>query len=173
MKIEFERYERDCPANRQRHAGREMGAFIYDFKVIIDGEHRAILSREVYGKGYRLYDAAHRPIVESAGNRYAHMGLEVEKQADFADAVRAQIDRIPSAWGLSELACAEALIDIQITVEARKRLRQDAINKHADAVFDALVHLTNTATSNMQDRLAASDADESLRRALKRHEASS
>lgn len=159
--VTFKRVERVCAANQSRRESGDTSDITYDYEVIIDGEHRASLRREIFGRGYRLYDADGRPIPEP-GHHAKHLGMDVEQKSHFLSVIREQLHRIPSVWGMAEMRSAEALIEIEVDCETRRQLREQAIKKVAGPVFDALVALRDVATINVEGRCARSALDVDL-----------
>lgn len=130
MKLDFQRVVRDCQANDRTIDSRSL---IYDFDVIVDGERRAVWSRD-YGKGYSLRDAndeaVHiRAAREDDYNPDHSLRARAEKKADFAAITEGLLasGRIPSiadceqrkqGWGRAilerrENARAERLLQAQ------------------------------------------------------------
>lgn len=71
--ITFERFERDCDYNKdlRRDGGESARGIIYDFKVMIYGEHRCTIKRRYSGsKGYN---------VEIASSRHYHGPIKVDR----------------------------------------------------------------------------------------------
>lgn len=121
--ITFGRYERDCPANKNRRAGSR--PLFYDFRVVIDGEYRAILSKG--SNSYRLYDPDYRPILTDADAASVyfpkHMGSEVKKQDDFFQFVADNLHRIPTAEQLAETRRKESDLRAEIRRKAEQAVR--------------------------------------------------
>lgn len=102
--ITFERFARDCDYNKDE--GRAPRELINDFKVIIDGEHRATLWRLVYGRGYRLNDIDDRPIYSRPQERWSH--IHISSQREFKSEILRYIAFIPDAQTLEETRAKEA-----------------------------------------------------------------
>lgn len=123
--IRFERYERDCGANET--AKKTGSALIYDFRVMIDNQFRAIMSREYTGKGYRIFDADHRAI-HKVGDTYLpkHRGSVVEKQDYFEQVVSECLEAglIPTLLEMSQKRIAEdKAAEREATDEAYKQYK--------------------------------------------------
>lgn len=110
--IVFERFDRDCGHNETvRAKGGNPRDLIRDFRVIINGEHRATLRRSVLRRGYEIFDADDRAI--HAKDDYwlpKHIGQHCEKQDDFLQFVSDLLSagRIPTIEKMAELREAEA-----------------------------------------------------------------
>lgn len=102
MDINFRRVVRDCPANAARTDTRSL---IYDFEVLIDGEHRATFHRIIYGRGYDLVGPG--PVWEElycehaqgrADYQMTYCRAKADKKEDFAGIIYGmlQSDLIPT-----------------------------------------------------------------------------
>jgi hypothetical protein len=142
--VKFERFERDCPANktmRQNHKDSNRPRLIYDFKVMIDGEHRATWQRVSFSTGYNLFDPDHRPIQQTSASEYSRrsaphadfaatiaklVAVHVASQADFAATIAKLMteDRIPTLDQLEALRAKEA------ATEAEKKRQQAELDAY-------------------------------------------
>lgn len=137
-KFTFERVVRDCPHNDSCTDARQI---IYDFDVIIAGERRAVLRRNVHGRGYDVVDAELEAIyvrpVPPNTNAYYHQA-KVEKQADFVSAIDGLLlsNRIPTVedtkarligWGRALLETRDAKFQENLT---------HAVKEHARSFYD-------------------------------------
>jgi hypothetical protein len=87
--ISFTRVERVCKHNEEQRAkgGKDI---YYDFNVMIDGEHRATMSRHGYKRGYMLKDAGMANIRKPLAERHysgACDFFEADSQKEFHDLV--------------------------------------------------------------------------------------
>lgn len=140
--IVFERELRNCPFN-QTHA-LHPSQLIYDWRVTIDGEHRAQIIRESAGRGYRLYDADRRPI-HYARAYSLHLGEHISTRARFADEIRFCLDngKIPTLAELERLRRAEALAEAQKAAVEQARQRLGRKRQCGPELFDALRDLAD------------------------------
>lgn len=107
--ITFTRIERDCPANkngRNPPTGRNR-QLIYDYNVLIGGEHRLTMQRIYTGKGYEISDADGRPIGASEWRK--NIGQKVDTQGDFEEAVTTLLKKglIPTLAEMADKRVAE------------------------------------------------------------------
>jgi hypothetical protein len=118
MSIYIEREARDCPHNTEVRAnGRSLGGsrILYDYKILIDGEFRAIALGNGSGqRGFRLHDANRDPIILSKHQPH-HLGAEIDRKDDIIPAISTNLDKIPT---LDQLAANRA---------AKKQARNNAI----------------------------------------------
>lgn len=139
--ITFERFERDCGFNQNERQRSNNPRLLYDFKVVIDGEWRAILKRGI-GRGYEIYDADHRPIHgRNRSTHYAkHLGEEVEKQADFFQFVSDLLvmGRIPTLAEMAEKREQEAARAKEIDRQARQNIRNRVASAHGPELLEML-----------------------------------
>jgi hypothetical protein len=120
--IAIERVDRDCPYNDRLRGERDTRNLIRDFKVLIDGEHRATFKKVTVGRGYELYDADHRPI---GAGYYKHIGYSVGTQSEFLKTVdhfleSAEIPTLARMAELREIDAAEKLRKQAARAEARR-----------------------------------------------------
>lgn len=143
-KIKLQQYERDCPANTtMRNDGRPSRHLIRDFRVLIDGEHRAILTRNRYGGGgYELRDPDHRQITNGdKTNAHSDLPIKIASQAMFLTGLTKLLEagRIPT---LAQIETARAK-DRADKVERKRHQRlndiKDAKIDNAEALYDALL----------------------------------
>lgn len=136
--IKFERFERDCQYNER--CRKDGGRFIYDYRVMIDGEFRAVLSRDL-GNKYELYDAEHRPIHLGEGNWYPkHIGSKIGHKKDFQGAISVALadNKIPTLAQLAELQQAEDFADAKAAADQREAERVRRIRAAAVDLYDVL-----------------------------------
>lgn len=151
--IKFERFERDCQRNKNIRNDGETAGIIYDWRVIIGGEHRATLYREP--SGYEIRDPDHRPIQTAAraaqtwGGR--HRGSTVDKRADFEQFVTDLLreDRIPTLVFLAQLRVAEAAAKVARDLQARQNIRDWRAQKQGPALLKALKALDEAINATL------------------------
>ena len=90
-KIVFARVLRDCKHNDEIKAASGKRGLIYDFMVIIDGEHRATWRKDAAGRGYILRTPNADPLRMQISNGLASH-KRVFKQAKFETAIREALD---------------------------------------------------------------------------------
>ena len=90
-KIAFARVLRDCKHNDEIKAAGGKRGLIYDFMVIIDGEHRATWRKDAAGRGYILRTPNADPLRMQISNGLASH-KRVFKQAKFETAIREALD---------------------------------------------------------------------------------
>jgi hypothetical protein len=134
-------------------------------EVISDAIKKMGLAR----KGYRLYDAAVRPIPDLK-HFATHMGLLVEKQADFFRVARENIERFPSPDGLRELAVVDVIMAIEVDRAARRSLHENRMQQRAVELHRMLTRLSSAAGANVTKRLSVSDLDRPLKAAIREAE---
>lgn len=140
-KVEFVRVERDCPRNSETRAAGATRGIIYDYNVLIGGEHRATMCSEAsLGRGYRLYDADHRPIVAPNRTWATHLGETVEKKADFEPIVSEYlaVGRIPTLAQMADLRQKEQETALAERRERLDKAREFRINSHGIELYNAL-----------------------------------
>lgn len=144
-KIKFERVERVCGWNQEQRAKQAAGTLegridlLYDFNVIIDGEHRAIWSRRAaMMRGYTLQDANHAPI-----DGYGYQGRKVESQDRFEPVISELLDadKIPTMAELAMLKIIAEAEEEAKTFDAHASAVRYAKEKAAPAMFKALADL--------------------------------
>lgn len=148
MTIEFVRIERDCISNKKRHeeGGAAARGIIYDFDVIIDGEHRATWQRETVGVGYRLLDAngENIPDPERTTKFRVNYAAEIRKQADM-DATAGRLYRASLIPTTMELAWARMYREACEENKDFHQHQQDILERKqrvAEQLFDALAIAT-------------------------------
>jgi hypothetical protein len=127
--IAFERFERDNDYNKNCRAKGRNRDIIYDFKVLVDGEWRAIWSRIFSGKGYELRDPDHRPIKERPpeGRSWTTYAVTVARQAEFANCIERCLieDLIPTLDEMARLRLIEEALK-----EHHKRIQAEQDRVH-------------------------------------------
>lgn len=135
--IKFERFERDAQFNKER-APRDK---INDFRVIIDGEFRALLRRRVWGRGYFLTDIdqrdIERPYPKSYGGGHP---IHIESQGLFKVAILAALTEglIPDAQTLEEIRAVETAKMHAEAAEEDARRREGRMGNAAPRLYDLL-----------------------------------
>lgn len=137
-KIEFRRVERDSPSNKRLRAEGATRGITYDFEVIVDGEKRGELCKNVVGRGYYLADLNYQLV----GRSYA----ESCDQADFDDYVRARLAILPTV----EKAFWNAMRDGEDVVfghmEEQARAEAQLFGRHGWRLLQALRRLHDAST---------------------------
>jgi len=148
--IKFVRVERDCPRNKSLRAAGDNVGIIYDFDVLIDGEKRAQMRRDIHGRGYQVYDADGRPVGKG---RYD--GADVGSKAEFLNVASALLDAglIPTLAQMAEKRAAEARAKAEAVAAKKEEQRQHAIRHHATALYDALKEIRDMAYASTTDRV--------------------
>lgn len=132
----LQRVVRDCPAN-----DRGTNPAIYDFEILINGEHRATLRKNSFSRGYEMMglDDDHlfpAPVPENE-NEYYHRA-KAEKQADFVPLIDAMImaDRFPTIedFRARELGWGRALLETRDCVTAKNL--GHAVQEYARSFYD-------------------------------------
>lgn len=140
QRLEFKRFERDCPANEARKL--DGSQLIYDWYVIIDGELRALWSRNVSGVGYQLYDPDHRPICtpkDRADIWARERPIKVKSKALFDGATSTALSDgvIPTLADLEWLRAYDAATVINKRLDEEAEDRAERIRSVAPALFKA------------------------------------
>lgn len=152
IRLKFERVVRDCRYNKDlqdRYAGGDAPPkLIYDFKVMIYGEHRATLVKESHGyQGYTVYDTDHAPIVGASltsGRTITRAGHPVEaipNQKGFEARITLLLEegKIPTlAERASNLAAKDAHERL-LAAAAVERARIAVIQAAGVDLYDALM----------------------------------
>lgn len=138
--ITFERFKRDCPANKnlRNPLTGHTRLPIYDWNVMIDGEHRATAKRIYTGRGYEIYDADDRAIAGRNG-----IGQKVDSQANF-EGVVAQLLRagmIPTLAEMAEMRAAEQTKREHVAAEEAEANRVWQIKGAGVDLYDALRYI--------------------------------
>lgn len=150
--IKFERHERDCEYNKERRAKGDVRSILNDFHVIIDGEHRAILSRKDVGRGYWLTDLDGRRIRTNPDNRFTE--IVVEAQSLFKGVVLRHLALIPDTQALEEIRAAEGAKLRQQAAEEDAARRQGRLNQAAQRMYDLLREYRDGVGGGWPDRIA-------------------
>lgn len=107
--ITFVRVERDCPANKNRrdpHTNRTRQA-IYDYNVMIDGEHRVTWCRNVGATGYELRVADNDAyiMIDNGQAGWGKDSVRAESKHEFEGVISGLLpaERIPT---LAQIAAA-------------------------------------------------------------------
>lgn len=133
--LKFVRVERESGYNEQLRRQGAVTGYTYDYMVEINGECRAILSKNSFSTGYHVYDADHEPIVGlslTSGRTKRMAGRDVEyvaKKADFEFAIERLFTEgvIPT---LGELAVRRE----ERAAGEREALKQEAEAKRLNAI---------------------------------------
>lgn len=169
--ITFERFARECGANDTARA--KGWTLIYDFKVMIDGEHRATLSKNTCGRGYEIYDADHRPIHGQSRSRHfaKHLGEEVAKQADFFQFVSDLLasGRIPTLSQMADLRAQEAQKAAEIDRQARQEIRHEAARASGPQLLSAIKYLLAVVNPDDPDHELVLENEAETAAAQERH----
>lgn len=140
--IKFERYERECAYNQQSDSK------INDFRVIIDGELRAVLVRRAAGRGYWLHDADYRPILSSPGNSWS--AIEIKAQSLFKSTILRYLTLIPDAQTLEEIRASEAAKERQEAADEAARQRRGRMNNCAQRMYAMLRQLQKSKPAGVE-----------------------
>lgn len=149
--IKFERYERDCQRNRNIRAGQaslnigNSKGILNDFRVIIDGEQRAIWSRGT--KEYTLLDIDHAHIKfrENEWDQFIR-----SSQGQFEHFIRKHLDVIPTLAEI-ETRRAKAKRDKAARIKRESEAaRLDQIRAHAPELLDALTAILPLAEAYLK-----------------------
>lgn len=143
--IKFERFERICDSNKNRRVAGDTRSLIYDFKVFIDGEHRANMDRCVHRPGYYVRDADGQPIRTPDSHRQIG-GNRVEvcdKQANFSRTIETLLSGgfIPTLVGLAAAKADRAEKAEKRKIEQREQYAVDCKKYAGPALFDALMEI--------------------------------
>lgn len=132
-KIEFVKTLRDCPANERRKIDGQRG-LIYDYNVLIDGEHRVTLARNTGALGYELRTAD--PDVWIAVGNSRHNGIKVENKEAFERTILMLLAsrRIPT---LAQIAAARK----ERELEAERQSAEQAEERRNFLIKEAGVDL--------------------------------
>lgn len=144
--ITFERFERDCGHNR------ESDRKINDFRVIIDGEFRALLKRNMYGRGYYLTDPDQRAIDRPNHKAHRSFAINIPSQALFKMGILAALTEglIPDAQTLEEIRAAEAAKRRQEAEEKRAEERGERLREAGPRMYDMLRQLQKTKPAGVE-----------------------
>lgn len=142
--IKFERFVRDCAYNQQ--SDRK----IYDFRVIIDGEFRALLIRHAACRGYNLTDIDGRTIERKPGNPWSR--VEILSKAMFRMGILAVLTEglIPDAQTLEEIRANEAAKLHQEAAEEDAARRQGRMQESADKMYAMLRQLQKSKPAGVE-----------------------
>lgn len=145
MSITFERIIRDCPHNQNLQRDGITKGLIYDFNVMIGGEHRATMKRNFRGTGYNVYDPDHQPIKMVDNHRDAY---PVRSQAEFERDINLlwSKDRIPSLAQLEEARAERQRKKEEREAEEAERDRLWRIKKAGPDLFKALEEIAALST---------------------------
>jgi len=137
MSITFERIERDCEYNKVLRASGAKTGILYDFKVLIGGEHRATIHKISHGIGYRLLDIDGRDIKEADNHRHAY---KIDKQACFERDINLlwSKDRIPTLAQIEERRAERAREKAKRDEAEAAQRRIHRIERHALELLAAL-----------------------------------
>jgi len=159
--IKFERYERDCDYNRSptTHPRQKLN----DFKVIIDGDERALLKRNVCSRGYYLTDLDGRAIKRPSRRPFSGTAcIEIASQAEFERGIKLLLDEglIPDMQTLEEVRAQEAAAKIEKEREELERKRRHRMNEAAPQMYAILKYALETgAILNGRDIIDVIDTE--------------
>lgn len=147
--LKFERVLRDCDYNKRlqaEYAGSGTAPhLIYDFKVLINGEFRALLNRRTAGPGYVVYDADHQPIapVRNVGRTIVYGGHAIEfisKQSGFEFAIQRLLTEgaIPTLGELVVRQEQREAAERKALADREERVRVDRIKDAGVDLYEAL-----------------------------------
>ena len=132
--IQFERVQRDCPWN-ETHA-REPRKLINDFRVLVDGVHRAWMRRSsTTGKGYYFLDPDLRPLLA----KYQLVDAQWVFRRTVEEALAAGI--IPTVEQVAELRAADKAKADAEQAEKDRRSRCYAAQQAAPELWHAVEDL--------------------------------
>lgn len=140
-KIEFIREERDCGHNKDLRADGVTRGILYDWKVMIDGEYRALLHRVSHSNYYEVIAAGRRsfdPIKEGAG--WSARTARVGKKADFEAKISELLERgkIPTLQQMADQRAAYVRDRLARRAERREDRRIRQIESAGVALYEAL-----------------------------------
>ena len=151
--IKFERFARDCGANEDRK--RKGLPLYYDWRVLIDGEFRAVLVREIYGKGYELNDAAYRTIYEASEVTWGYRRpVKIANKAGFEAAIETALrdNLIPTIAELKWLRAYDAATVINKRIDQEAEDRAERIAKAAPQLYEVAQKVAEFLAHQSLDR---------------------
>lgn len=163
--LEFKRTRRECGYNDQvKKEGR--GRSIYDFHVLIDGEHRATVKPLFTRRGYDVFDIDGRPILgqrRNHGRTRLFMGQLVEfflTKAEMEPRIRLLLEEgaIPTLAEMVEKRQREAEAQERAEHEGREHMKLQAVMQAGPDLYAALAPLVAYLRNNGGDE-AYHDAD--------------
>lgn len=136
MKIVYIQEVRKCMANENCKNSRHL---IRDYKVMIDGEHRADFHQNgMRMRGYRLHDVDGRAIVEPGRTWSRHLGAEAKTKGDFDQLIVDSIALIPTTKQLATLRKADKAEADQKKRDERAMEARQRAERHALSLLKAL-----------------------------------
>ena len=155
--IEFQRIERDCPHNKRLREGSATYGLIYDFNVVINGEHRATFKKIYGGVGYNLLDTGGNSIKEHDSNRYSMLA---RNQREFLPIITNLVEagRIPTLQQMAEAKAEAERKKAQVAMIRAERERVQMMEAAGVDLYEALKPLIEYMRNNGGDE-AFRDAD--------------
>ncbi len=160
-KIEFNRIERDSDWNKKLRAEGDTRGIIYDWNVLIDGEHRVTFARNIYHSGYELHAATHRAYYEAIKEKDGYSSsVEVKSKAKFEETISRLLEagRIPTLQQITDKRRATVLKQIKKRADAREARRVRQIEDAGVPMYEALKPIAEFLKNNGGDA-AFHDAD--------------
>lgn len=160
-KLEFIKTLRDCGFNQKQPPGSRR--LIYDYHVMVDGEHRATFKSEGnLGVGYRFVDAEGRAIFLGDKPSLIELGACVRAKHEFKYMARTALlkGRIPTAAQIAQRVAereqTQAARSAAEADERRERMRELAVPEMY-AALQLVLHWWNNkdGTTAVRDRDAA------------------
>lgn len=142
--IKFIREERVCGHNQNPKLRDHK---IYDFRVMIDGEHRATFTSKVYHRGYDLIAPVPGRFkrIKRTDERDRQWPIDVSTRAEFQKTIDAALTDglIPTVAGLAELKSAADQAKRDEAKEIEKQQRAECIRMAAPDLYAALKLFAN------------------------------
>lgn len=144
--IRYVRIERDCGYNKDPKTRRKL----YDYHVIIDGEHRCTLSPRSYAKGYDLNSPDRKHGIAKPGERNNRC-VVVKSQAEFDSTIQSALPFIPPLSHWAEVEARELKEKQEREDRQREDDRIDRIQRAAVDLLEALKELLSCSIPTGDD----------------------
>jgi hypothetical protein len=152
--IKFVRVERDCRHNKGLRTARSNRGIIYDYDVIIHGEHRARM-RSSFERGYHVQDADDRAI-DPPMMRHS-TGRAVNSKSEFLTVISELLaaGKIPTMEEMAAMREKEAQVKHNRIASEKERLRLGVLACNACGMFDTIKSMIAASVHQNPAMLAA------------------
>lgn len=141
MTVHYLKVERECSYNSKPENTRQK---IYDYDVIIDGQHLATFRRSFQRRRYSLYDLGGHPVIRKLSERTGYHMTAEGGQKDFEPIIKICMEEniIPSKAQIDERAAKQAealrLEQERILKEQRELEKQERLMLETPMMLDLL-----------------------------------
>jgi hypothetical protein len=155
--IKFKKTERVCGRNEAIRAG-ESGKLIYDYQVLVNGEHRADWCPLIYNRGYELRIPDHQDAIQTKpGERYS--SVKTAAQALFPTIIQNLLDQglLPTLEQLKQAQKDRELKEADAIAKEKERVRIAIIKEAGPQLLEALTALLQDWKARIIDQPCSDD----------------